>query len=224
MKKGLIVLMIIFAINSVCSILMAEGTSTPAESTTRVQVKDKPALNVSGTITGFVKGIVPKKDAVVYIEKIDGEFPAPEAHAVMHQIGLAFAPHVLPIMKGTTVDFPDSDFFIEVEPRLMLQTRLNPGDWTVGELRHYTFNKQGVAVILCRVHPDLEGLIVVLQNPFFDKTREDGKFTIEGVPPGEYTINVWHKRHGMVSQNIVVSAGETTAVDFAFNKRKKAEQ
>lgn len=186
-------------------------TATPPKPT--VPAQGQPTLKESGAITGFVKGGITRheKDAVVYIEKMDRESPAPKYHAVMNQISLTFVPHVLPILKGTPVDFPNSDY--------IFMTGL--GDWPVVKLRSHTFNKLGVAVMICPLHPDMEAFVVVLQNPFFDKTHDDGKFTIEGVPPGEYTLKVWHKKLGADPQKVIVTAGETTTVDFVFNKRKK---
>jgi len=232
MKKKLIVLPAILAIISVCSILTAAEEApikptTPTEPIAQAPVKDKPTLKELGTITGFVKGGIPRhqKDAVVYIEKMEREFPAPKYHGVMDQISLTFVPHVLPIMKGTTVDFPNSDYILDIEHNVFspddIADKMDLGDWPVGELRNHTFNKLGVAVMLCHLHPDMEAFVVVLQNPFFDKTHEDGKFAIEGILPGEYTLNVWHKRLGADPQKVVVAPGETTTVDFVFNKRKK---
>lgn len=201
----------------VCSLLWAEEATT----------KEKPTLKDLGTITGYVKGGIPRhqKDAVVYIEKIDREFPAPKYHAVMDQISLTFVPHVLPILKGTTVDFPNSDYILDIKHNVFspdeVADKMDLGDWPFGELRSHTFNKLGIAGILCRLHPEMEAYVIVLQNPFFDKTHEDGKFTLEGMPPGEYTLVVWHKRLGTDPQKVVVSPGKTTTVDFVFDIRKK---
>lgn len=217
MKKMLIILPIVFAICSFSSTLMAEETPSKGITT----------LKDLGTITGYIKGGIPRhqKDSVVYIEKMDRDFPVPKYHPVMDQISLTFVPHVLPILKGTTVDFPNSDYILDIDHNVFspddVADKMDLGDWPVGELRSHTFTKLGVAVILCHLHPDMEAYVVVLQNPFFDKTHEDGKFTIEGVPPGEYTLKVWHKKLGTSPQTVVVHPGKTTTVDFIFNVRKK---
>ncbi len=76
-----------------------------------------------GTITGTVscKGVKDARDAIVYIEKMDGKFAPPEAHAIVDQQNLVYIPHVLPLLAGTTVDFPNSDTVITCFPHQALQ-------------------------------------------------------------------------------------------------------
>ena len=175
----------------------------------------------NGVIKGKVITKVPKykKDSVVYIERTEGDFPPPEEHARMDQVELVFIPHVLVILKGTTVDYLNSDDIAHnVFSPDDVADKMNLGTWLKGEVRSYTFNKPGVAVMLCNVHPEMEAYVVVLQNPYFAKADNDGNYIIENIPPCEYTIKVWNKKYRAKDEKIKVKAGETITVDFELKR------
>lgn len=186
-----------------------------------------PSTNVfaadgTGSIQGeiHVKSKRYKKNSVVYIENVTGEFPLPEKHAVMDQIELVFLPQVLTILKGATVDFLNSD---DVAHNVMspddVADKMNLGTWLKGEVRSYTFNNLGPAVMLCNVHPEMEAYVVILQNPYYAISDEQGKFTIENVPVGEYTLKVWNKKYrSKKDENIHVESGKTLTVDFKLKR------
>lgn len=177
----------------------------------------------TGTITGKIAAKKAKfqKDCVVYIEKMEGNFPSPTEHAVMDQSELIFIPHVLPILVGATVDYLNSDPIAHnVFSPDDVADKMNLGTWETGGIRSYTFTKLGSAVMLCNVHPEMEAFIVILQNPYFFKTEKDGTFTISNVPPGEYVLKVWNKRYEGEDAKVVVKAGETVNVDMNLTKKK----
>lgn len=175
----------------------------------------------SGVIKGKVTGKSSKflKNTVVYIEKMEGDFPPPEEHAVMDQNELVFIPHVLTITKGTTVDYLNSD---DVRHNVFspddVADKMNLGTWPTGEVKPYTFNNLGAAVMLCNVHPEMESYVVVLQNPYFAKTKKDGNYIIENVPPGEYTLKVWNKKYKAKDKEIKIKNSETITVDFKLKR------
>ncbi len=177
----------------------------------------------TGTITGKVNAKKAKyrRDCIVYIEKMEGNFPPPTEHAVMDQSELIFIPHVLPILLGATVDYLNSDPIAHnVFTPDEVANKMNLGTWKTGDVRSYTFTKLGSAVMLCNVHPEMEAFVVILQNSYFFKTEGDGEFTISNVPPGEYVLKVWNKRLKGVDAKAVVKAGETVNVDMRLTKKK----
>ncbi len=186
-------------------------------------------LSVSTAMAGTVKGTVKMKrarsakDVIVYIEKVEGEFPPPGEPAVMDQKNLEFIPHVLPIVKGTTVDFLNSDSVAHnaFSPDQCAE-KMNLGTWPQGEIRSYTYQNEGCeAVMLCNVHAEMEAWIVVFQNPYFYKTGKDGSFTIENVPAGTYTLRVWHKRAAAPPREITVPQEGEVVVDFKLKRKRK---
>lgn len=186
-----------------------------------------PAYSAEVTNEGYgvIKGKVIakaskyKRDNVVYIERVEGNFPPPEEHDKMDQLELVFIPHVLVVLKGTTVDYLNSD---DVKHNVFspdtVADRMNLGMWPRGEVRPYTFNKPGAAVMLCNVHPEMEAYVVVVQNPYFSKTDKEGNYEIKNVPPGEYTLKVWNKKYRAKDKKITIKGGEALTVDFKLKR------
>jgi plastocyanin len=183
------------------------------------------SAEVTNESYGVIKGKVTakvskyKRDTVVYIERVEGRFPPPEKHAKMDQIELVFIPHVLVVLKGTTVDYHNGDDIAHnVFSPDDVADKMNLGTWLSGEVRPYTFNKPGDAVMLCNVHPEMEAFVVVLQNPYFAKTDKDGNYIIENVPPGDYTLKVWNQKYKTKSKMVDIKEGDTITVDFKLKR------
>ena len=70
--------------------------------------------------------------------------------------------------------------------------------------------------VKCNVHPWMRAYIGVVAHPFFAVTGDDGTFTIKGLPPGTYTIEVWHEKFGTQEQQVTVGAKESKTVDFSI--------
>ncbi len=176
----------------------------------------------AGTITGHLeaKGVKGNQDAVVYVDTIEGKEFDPSVEPVLsNQLAKEFVPHVLPILKGTTVDFLNSDAFTHnVFSPDEAADEFNLGSWGQGEKRAYTFSKLGEAVILCNLHPEMEGWIVVLPTPYFAVTDENGDYTIENVPEGTYTLKTWHKKLRPSQSEVTVSSSDTSKIDFTIKK------
>jgi len=152
---------------------------------------------IAGGITGKVqcKGLKDNRDAVVYLENVPGTFPTPKEAADMDQVKMVFIPHVLPILVGTSVKFLNSDSVMHnVYTPSKAADRFNLGSWPKGQTKAYTFTKAGEVRLLCNVHPEMEAWVIVLANPYFVKTGPDGSYTIANVPPGKYTLKVWHEK------------------------------
>jgi plastocyanin len=168
-----------------------------------------PAIAVAGNVTGKVqcKGLRDHRDAVVYIENVPGQFPAPKDAAEIDQIKMVFIPHVLPVVAGTTVKFLNSDSVLHnVYTPSKAGDRFNLGSWPKGQTKSYTFTKAGEVRLLCNVHPEMEAWVIVLANPYFAKTGPDGSYSIANVPPGKYTLKVWHEKSKFAPTEITVPA------------------
>lgn len=171
----------------------------------------------AGTITGQVNAKPPKfrENTVVYVLNVEGKtFPVPKDHAHMNQQNMTFMPHVLPIIAGDTVDFTnDDDVLHNVFSPDKCAGKFNLGSWPKGETRSYTFKDAGcTATVLCKVHPEMEAYILVLQNPYFAVADKDGKFSIADVPAGKYTLQVWNEKLKADPQDVTVTADGSTQV------------
>jgi plastocyanin len=175
----------------------------------------------AGSISGKVSGV--SGESVVYVDTIAGKaFPAPSAHPVMDQKGLLFSPHILVVEVGTTVDFLNSDKVAHnvFWPSLMQGGKKLPGKnlgtWPTGEKRSFKFDQPGVASLLCNVHPEMAGYIVVVPTPYHATTDKSGNYKIENVPDGAYKVVAWHEGAKASSKEVTVS-GDTKA-DLTVSK------
>ncbi len=171
----------------------------------------------AGTIAGKIRVQSATTDLssfVVSVEDIDGHFPVPAQHAAIDQKQLRFEPHVLPILVGTTVEFPNSDPLLHNVFSISEAKRFNLGLYGRGTVRQITFDKPGVVELLCNVHLEMSGFIVVLKNPYFARTDSDGSFHIADVPPGPHRVRCWHER--LPAQERTVNVPSSGSVDLDF--------
>lgn len=173
----------------------------------------------AGTISGKVSGV--SGESVVYVDVIQGKtFPVPSEHPLMDQKGLMFTPHIMTVQVGTTVDFLNSDsvahnvFWTSVGGNKKLTHNL--GTWPKGEKRSFKFDNPGAVPLLCNVHPEMAGYIVVSPTPYFATTDKSGAYKIENVPDGSYTVTAWHE--GAKGQSKPVTVAGDSKADFTLSK------
>ena len=161
----------------------------------------------AGDILGALTVAKPEQ-AVVYVEGVPGTFRAERVK--MDQRNKVFSPYVLPVVKGAAVEFHNSD---ELQHNVfgVGADEFNLGNWTKGILREHVFNKLGEVAILCNVHPEMEAYILVLQNPYFARLDDNGKFRIANVPPGEYVVKAWYRGKTKKQTVKVPATGSVTA-------------
>ncbi len=147
-------------------------------------------------------------------------WPAPATPAVMDQDGCIYKPHVIGVMVGQDFVVKNSDGILHnVHSLSKINTPFNramPG--SVKEST-YTFDKEeGMFKLKCDVHPWMGAYVGVMKHPFFDVTGTDGKYTIEGLPPGTYEIEAWHEFDKFPAQIVTVTIGngESKSADFTF--------
>lgn len=173
----------------------------------------------AGDIEGKVTGM--KGKSVVYVDAIAGKtFPAPKDHPVMDQKGLMFSPHIMAIQQGTTVEFLNSDtvqhnaFWTAISGDK--KAGHNLGTWPKGEKRPFTFAKAGVVPVLCNVHPEMTGYVIVSPTPYFAETDDSGNYKIKDVPDGSYSVIAWHE--GAKNQSKPVTVSGAGKADFTLTK------
>lgn len=173
----------------------------------------------AGTISGKVSGVA--GESVVYVDTIAGKtFPAPTQHPVIDQKGLLFQPHITVVEVGTTVDFLNSDavahnvFWPSVGGNKKLTHNL--GTWPKGEKRSFKFDNPGAVPLLCNVHPEMSGFVVVSPTPYYALTDKSGGYKIENVPDGSYNVTAWHE--GAKNQSKPVTVSGDAKADFTLSK------
>jgi plastocyanin len=133
---------------------------------------------------------------VVWLEPTNGDAPRriPPRHFRMEQKDKHFKPHVLAIPVGAAVDFPNLDpifhnVFSNYNGQVfdLLLYRPNTS-------RDVVFKRPGIVRVFCNIHPTMSAVIAVLDTPWFDVSGVSGDFEIRDVPPGIYTLHVFHER------------------------------
>ena len=174
---------------------------------------------LAGTLSGKVSGA--SGASVVYVDTIAGKtFPAPEKHALIDQKGLMFQPHIVAVQQGTTVDFLNSDTVAHnvFWPSISGNKKLghNLGTWPKGQKKSFKFDDPGVVTLLCNVHPEMAGYLIVSPTPYYAETDASGNYKIADVPDGDYKLVAWHEGSKPATKQVSVK-GDTKA-DLAVTK------
>jgi len=132
----------------------------------------------------------------------------------MAQQDTSFAPSVLHVPVGGSVSFPNEDGFFHNVFSYSSTKRFDLGRYAQGETRDVTFDEAGIVGVFCEVHEFMRAAIIVSENPFHAVVGDDGSFQIDGVPPGEYTLVVWHVDLGEVEETVTVTDGGVASVSL----------
>jgi plastocyanin len=143
-------------------------------------------------------------DAVVFVDGV--KVRTKPARATITMKAKTFAPHVVVVPVGGTVEFPNEDpifhnvFSVSGENRfdLDLYKRPKTGVWT--------FQAPGIVRVYCNIHPQMSAVVIVRDNPYFAKATADGSFAIDDVPAGRYTLKAWHERGNEAAVDVTVPA------------------
>jgi plastocyanin len=178
------------------------------------------ANEIKGKVS--MQGIKSAENIAVYVDVIpDKKFDPPKDHVVVDQKKMAFIPHVVAVQQGTTVEFLNSDpvghnvYWPSISGNKKLSHNL--GTWPKGEKKPFQFNDLGTASLLCNVHPEMSGYVVVVPTPYFAVTDKDGNFEIKNIPAGKYTLKTWSEDGKPTTQPVDLS-GATATVDLTVKK------
>jgi len=157
------------------------------------------------------------RDFVVYIDQRfpGGTFTPPEQPAVIRQKDASFVPHVLPILAGTTVEWPNMD---EIYHNVFCMAETKPfnlGLYSSDQPpRRVVFDKPGQADVFCSIHTKMHCIVLVLTNPWFAVVDDKGRYVIRNVPAGTYPLHAWHERVPGQTREITVPAEGEVSADF----------
>lgn len=174
----------------------------------------RPSVREMGTPTE--RGIPDRRQSVVYLETApQGAFEdRPPGRAVLDQRKETFVPYVLPIVKGTTVEFPNHDPFYHNVFSLSKTERFDLGRYPQGRSKTVRFDRPGVVRVFCEIHSHMSAFILVFSHRYFASTDPEGRYRIEAVPPGNYQVVVWTDGDDRVQRAVTVPSGGTVELDF----------
>jgi plastocyanin len=157
-------------------------------------------------------------EVVVFLqgETLNRKYPPPAQPLKMVQRGQQFVPRVLPVLAGTTVEFPNEDNFYHNVFSVAGGERFDLGRFGQGGSASQTFSRPAVVVVHCEIHADMKAYILVLDNPFFAQPDPGGRFRLSEVPAGAYTLKAWHPTQGEQSVQVVVPETGTVEVGLSL--------
>jgi plastocyanin len=164
------------------------------------------------------------RDFVVYIDQDVGTNAVvpPEKPVLVvttnkvSQKGAMFIPHVLPIVKGTTVEWPNRDEIFHNVYSDSDAKQFDLGLYKDPEIKRVKFETPGRVDIFCSIHSSMSCVVLVLRNPHFAMTDRKGVYTIMNVPAGTYRLKAWHERLPSDRKTIVVPENGKVTVDFTL--------
>jgi plastocyanin len=131
-----------------------------------------------------------------------------------------FVPRVVVVPAGGTVEFLNSDRLLH---NLHSASADNPTfnrTQPKGRTIPLAFRRPETIRIDCDLHPWMRAWVVVAEHPFYAVTNDRGEFALENVPPGTYTLQVWHESLGVVKKDVAVSGGDgVTAVTVEMARK-----
>jgi hypothetical protein len=137
----------------------------------------------------------------------------------MDQRNERFVPHVLAIVAGTYVDFPNDDNTYHNVFSLSKTKEFNLGRYAVGKSKAVRFERPGIVRVFCDIHSHMNAFILVFAHRYFAVTDDEGRYRIENVPPGTYSVSVWNEMIRGEAPRKIVTIGESggdTDADFTI--------
>ncbi len=145
---------------------------------------------------------------------------AQPARATMTQEHETFVPHVLAIRAGTVVDFPNADPFFHNVFSLSKTRPFDLGRYGRGRSKSVRFDEPGIVRVFCDIHSHMSAFILVFAHRFFAVTDDQGRYRIDRVPPGIYTLTAWYEGVAQESRQVAVpDSGGLVDADFRLRGR-----
>lgn len=179
--------------------------------------KQHPTPVLSQDLVTDAKGGL--QNVIVFVAEglSEQNFEPPSQPVVLDQKGCMYQPHVLAMQANQRIEVINHDPTSHNIHPLPANNR----EWNKSEPPGFkaeeTFPREEIAIpVKCNIHPWMRGYVAVFKHPYFAVTGKDGSFDLSGLPPGTYTIKVWHEKLGTSTQKITVAANETKTIDFVF--------
>jgi hypothetical protein len=134
-----------------------------------------------------------------------------------------FLPHITIAPTGSTIDFPNFDPIFHNAFSNFAGQPFDTGLYPPGTTRKVRFQRPGVVRVFCNIHSTMSAVIIVVNSSYSALTDPSGRFRITDVPPGEYTLKVWHERATeaaleRLSRRVTVEADRSSTIALKISE------
>jgi hypothetical protein len=160
-------------------------------------------------------------NVIVYLKdapRSDGSLREP---AMIDQVNCQYVPHVVAVQINQLLRVKSSDsVFHNINMMAAINPPMNMSETGPGE-QLIQFGLPEILRVRCDVHPWMKAVVGVFDSPYFAVTGSDGKFAINNIPPGVYTLTAWHERFGELTRKVTVGPDGSVQSDFTYGDREK---
>jgi plastocyanin len=154
---------------------------------------------------------------VVYISAGDQGSTPGTAKVEFDQKGCQYLPHVLPMEVNQPLEIVNSDQTAHnIHPLAKTNQEWNKSQPPGTPPIETKYEKPEFIAVKCNIHPWMHGYFAVMSTSHYSVSKNDGSFSLEGLPAGKYTVSAWHEQYGTQTQEVTVGAGESKSITFTF--------
>lgn len=184
-----------------------------------VSISVAPLRLSSSEVSGHIRIIGPNGRAtaatVVYAESLDGPSPARPGHYQLAQKNKSFAPHILAIPAGSTVDFPNMDAIFHNVFSLSRPGPFDMGLYRAGGSKAQVFPHPATYHVFCNIHPQMSAVILVLPTSLITEADDSGNYRLN-LPAGHYRVTAWSDGANPVTSTVTVATAPVTVSDMSI--------
>ena len=194
---------------------VAEQKKLPVTIDQYICGKEKPAEDL---VLSAQRGV---RSAVVWLHTPppSAGWPSAPVKVEMDQKGCVFVPRVVLVPAGGTVEFLNSDRLLHNLHSAPKENGAFNRTQPKGRAIPITFERPEILRIDCDLHTWMRGWVVVTRHAFYALTDAQGRFKLDNLPPGQYTVRLWHERLGESTKTVTVGSGATPTTTFELRAK-----
>jgi hypothetical protein len=180
------------------------------------EVCGKTEIYDESLIVGSDKGL---KNAVVMVMGAKGGKFASQK-ATLDQKGCEYVPHVVVVPTTGELDILNSDGVLHnIHTHSTANPEVNVAQPKFKKVLTQKFTKPEIVKATCDAHAWMNGWIVATDQPFVAVTDDKGNFVIKDIPPGKYTVEIWHETLGKQTKEVSIKGKEDTKLTLELAKK-----
>ncbi len=153
-------------------------------------------------------------NVVIYLDSAIADAEVPAGSWRVRQVNEGFAPHVLAVPAGATVEFPNEDPFFHNVFSLSKTRTFDLGRFAQRTVKSIQFDRPGIVQIFCHIHSDMSAVVLVAPSRFYATPDSTGAYSIDGIPPGRYRVVAWHERAKPTASTVEINPARPARLDF----------